>query len=183
VSPSNPNEAGCQIITAHFGKAQLSASNGGIPDGVNGRTHRVAVAEAQTLLEGFLVVLQQVGHQEGACLLSLSSPPRAIGTTWSMVGNSSQNAGCVSVIFQLVWKGTTSGTTLARSLRTPGKKAISGIAIDESIPDENLGEFRKRIVATGIAKVGGWVVLLDRVYNREYYLVGSLISNNAESPI
>lgn len=42
-----------------------------IPDGIDGRTHGKAVAEAQRLLGGFLVILQQLGHQGGAYMLSM----------------------------------------------------------------------------------------------------------------
>jgi hypothetical protein len=79
-----------------------------------------------------------------------------------MVGNSSQNAGCVSLIFQFVWKGTTSGGTLARSLRTPGKtsRAPDRIPINETVMNENLGAYGGRVAASRIAQVAEWVVLL-----------------------
>jgi hypothetical protein len=42
-----------------------------IPDMIDGRAHRTEVAEAQRLLEGFLVILQQVGNQGRAYMLSM----------------------------------------------------------------------------------------------------------------
>jgi hypothetical protein len=51
---------------------------------------------------------------------SLSMPPRAMGSTWSMVGYSSQNAGCVKSIFQFGWNGNASGSSRESSLSVPG---------------------------------------------------------------
>ncbi len=59
------------------GKA-LDGNHPGNPDVIGGWTYRKAVAAAQSLLEGFLVILQQVGHLGGASEIGRSSMPNSI---------------------------------------------------------------------------------------------------------